>query len=63
MSGRIVKYKKHEKQGSGRIFVPNSIVQALKWKNGDELSLTIEIIDDHKGIFLCKKTMAEDNKK
>ena len=55
MSGRIVQYKKHEKQGSGRIFVPVSIAQALKWEHGDELNLTIEIIDEQKGIFLCKK--------
>jgi bifunctional DNA-binding transcriptional regulator/antitoxin component of YhaV-PrlF toxin-antitoxin module len=55
MSGRIVQYKKHEKQGSGRIFVPVSIAQALKWEDGDELNLTIEIIGEQKGIFLCKK--------
>ena len=55
MSGRIVRYKKYDKQGSGLIFVPVSIVQALKWEDGDDLNLTIEIIDEQKGIFLCKK--------
>ena len=63
MSGRIIRYKKHEKQGSGRIFVPVSIAQALKWEDGDGLNLTIEIIDGQKGIFLCKKRTTENNKK
>lgn len=55
MSGRAVKYKKYEKKGSGEIYIPISVTEALKWVDGDELMLTIEVIDGNQGIFLYKK--------
>jgi len=55
MSGRAVKYKKYDKQGSGQVYIPMSIAEALKWVNGDELMLTVEVVDGHKGLFLYKK--------
>jgi hypothetical protein len=55
MSGRPVKYRKYENKGSGEIYIPISVTDALKWVNGDELLLTIEVVDGIKGIFLYKK--------
>ncbi len=55
MSGRAIKYKKYDKHGSGRLYIPVSIAQALKWKDGDDIMLTIEVVDGNKGVFLYKK--------
>jgi len=55
MSGKLITYRKYKSGGSGTIYVPISVAQSLGWKDGDELILSFEMIDNKKGIFLTKK--------
>lgn len=55
MNGKTTKYRKYKSQGSGQISIPVSIAKALNWKDGDEINIIFETVDNKKGIFLSKK--------
>ncbi|MHA2007081.1 MAG: hypothetical protein ACXACO_08165 [Promethearchaeota archaeon] len=58
--GNTTKYRKYKQQGSGTVLIPISLARALKWKDKDDLSITFEVINSHKGIFLFKKEKEEN---
>ena len=55
MNGKITKYYEYEKT-SGRVNIPKSVAQMLNWNHEDTISITIEVINGQKGLFLFKKS-------
>jgi len=55
MNGNTSKYRKYEGKGSGEITIPIAIARALSWKDGDEINIIFETMNNKKGIFLSKK--------
>lgn len=54
MSEQTTKYYKFDTSGSGRVTIPIAMAKGLGWKHGDELAISIEVMNGYKGLFLFK---------
>jgi len=55
MNGETVKYNYYEGNKRSFLTIPVTMARGLSWEHGDEINITIDVVNGKKGLFLSKK--------